>query len=139
MEEQGVLARGMFVRGFGAAQFAQRETVDVLREYANGPSSTVALDATDPANLYGAAMAWPNPAVMGDTHDDASASASAEERSPAKPIRRADACTVIRGGEALLYIGVKSGRAIRTTMRRRPHRRRSAAPPNRSAVPTPAR
>ncbi len=115
MEEQGVLVRGMFVRGFGAAQFAQRETVDVLREYANGPSSTVALDATDPANLYGAAMAWPNPAVMGDTHDDASASASAEERSPAKPIRRADACTVIRGGEALLYIGVKSGRLVMFT------------------------
>ncbi len=68
MEAQGVLVRGMFVRGFGAAQVAQRETVDVLREYANGPSSTVALDATDPANLDGAAMAWPNPAVMGDTH-----------------------------------------------------------------------
>lgn len=115
MEEQGVLARGMFVRGFGAAQFAQRETVDVLREYANGPSSTVSLDATDPANLYGAAMAWPDPAGMGDTHDDASASASPEERSPAKPIRRADACTVIRGGEALLYIGVKSGRLVMFT------------------------
>lgn len=115
MEEQGVLARGMFVRGFGAAQFAQRETVDVLRDYANGPSSTVSLDATDPANLYGAAMAWPDPAGMGDTHDDASASASAEGRSPAKPIRRADACTVIRGGEALLYIGVKSGRLVMFT------------------------
>ena len=31
MEEHGRLVRGMFVRGFGAAQFAERDTVDALR------------------------------------------------------------------------------------------------------------
>ena len=32
MEEHGTLVRGMFVQGFGAAQFARRDTVDQLRQ-----------------------------------------------------------------------------------------------------------
>ena len=54
MEEHGNLVRGMFVKGFGAAQFAGRDTVDALRGDDEARSqSCVALDVTDPANLTG--------------------------------------------------------------------------------------
>ncbi|MFR5093305.1 MAG: hypothetical protein ACLTDR_16150 [Adlercreutzia equolifaciens] len=45
MEEAGDLARGMFVEGMGPAQFAQRETVEALRAFAQ-PA-----DASAPASL----------------------------------------------------------------------------------------
>ena len=49
MEEHGNLVRGMFVKGFGAAQFAGRDTVDALRGDDEARSqSCVALDVTDP-------------------------------------------------------------------------------------------
>ncbi|MBT1162334.1 MULTISPECIES: DEAD/DEAH box helicase [Bifidobacterium] len=61
MEEHGLLTRGMFITGFGAAQFAASDTVNMLRED-NGQwhsQSDVALDVTDPANLTGSAIPWP--------------------------------------------------------------------------------
>ncbi len=64
MEESGRIRRGYFVDGLGAAQFALAGALDRLRavrEPADRPAAgTVHLLATaDPANPYGAALAWP--------------------------------------------------------------------------------
>ncbi|HEV8536827.1 MAG TPA: crosslink repair DNA glycosylase YcaQ family protein [Candidatus Limnocylindria bacterium] len=61
MEDAGRIRRGYFVAGLGAAQFALPGAVDRLRsarERAAEAQSAV-LAATDPANLYGAALPWP--------------------------------------------------------------------------------
>jgi ATP-dependent Lhr-like helicase len=61
MEEAGKIRRGYFVEGLGAAQFALPGAVDRLRAErtpVDGPTVRV-LAAADPANPYGAALAWP--------------------------------------------------------------------------------
>ncbi|MDE0495294.1 MAG: DEAD/DEAH box helicase, partial [Acidimicrobiaceae bacterium] len=60
LEERGETRRGYFVAGLGAAQFALPGAVDRLRG-ARTPepdSAPVVLAATDPAQPYGAALAW---------------------------------------------------------------------------------
>ncbi|MFN8524086.1 MAG: DEAD/DEAH box helicase [Chloroflexota bacterium] len=61
MEEAGRVRRGYFVEGLGGAQFAHPAAVDRLRavEAAEIRARHVVLAATDPANPYGAALAWP--------------------------------------------------------------------------------
>jgi ATP-dependent Lhr-like helicase len=63
MEEAGRARRGYFVEGLGAAQFSVGTAIDQLRALPQPQS--VALAATDPANPFGAALAWPRSA---DTH-----------------------------------------------------------------------
>jgi ATP-dependent helicase Lhr and Lhr-like helicase len=61
LEERGRARRGYFVAGLGAAQFAVPGAVDRLRaerEPVEGAAPLV-LAATDPAQPYGAALAWP--------------------------------------------------------------------------------
>ncbi len=63
LEERGQVRRGYFVAGLGAAQFALPGAVDRLRA-ARDPDDDdepLALAATDPAQPYGAALAWPEP------------------------------------------------------------------------------
>ncbi|MEX1004416.1 MAG: DEAD/DEAH box helicase [Acidimicrobiia bacterium] len=57
MEETGRIRRGYFVEGLGGAQFATSGAVDRLRSAAG--DDIVVLAASDPANPYGAALAWP--------------------------------------------------------------------------------
>jgi ATP-dependent Lhr-like helicase len=61
MEEAGRVRRGYFVAGLGAAQFALPGAVDRLRAERTGPDEprVTVLAATDPAQPYGAALAWP--------------------------------------------------------------------------------
>ena len=64
LEETGRVRRGYFVEQLGAAQFATPATVDRLRAFHtdrtdDAPHLAVTLGATDPANPYGAALAWP--------------------------------------------------------------------------------
>ena len=61
MEDSGWVRRGMFVAGLGAAQFAMPAAVDMLRSLRADPPAPEALylTATDPANLYGALLPWP--------------------------------------------------------------------------------
>ena len=63
MEEAGRVRRGYFVAGLGAAQFALPGADDRLRALRDGTGGddlrTFVLAATDPANPYGAAVAWP--------------------------------------------------------------------------------
>ena len=64
MEDAGRIRRGYFVDGLGAAQFALAGALDRLRGVRHGadpPAEGVVhlLAAADPANPYGAAIAWP--------------------------------------------------------------------------------
>jgi ATP-dependent Lhr-like helicase len=69
MEEGGMVRRGMFVAGLGAAQFAMPTAVDLLRSLRNdgGKIDTVHLAASDPANPYGSLLEWPKPHSMSRT------------------------------------------------------------------------
>lgn len=92
MEEHGRLIRGMFVRGFGAAQFTERETVDALRHPLEGRAqSVVALSALDPANLAGTAIGWPAVAA-----------------NAVKPVRRVGSVVVLSEQGPVLYATIKS-------------------------------
>ncbi len=60
LEEIGRIRRGYFVEGLGGAQFASPGAVDRLRS--DPDTGLIALAAADPANPYGAALAWPETA-----------------------------------------------------------------------------
>jgi ATP-dependent Lhr-like helicase len=68
LEERGQVRRGYFVDGLGAAQFAVPGAVDRLRAVRETPDAAISPDdvpdavvlaSTDPAQPYGAALAWP--------------------------------------------------------------------------------
>ncbi len=61
MEDAGRVRRGYFVEGLGGAQFAAPGALDRLRASADA-GAPVVLAAADPANPYGAALAWPGEA-----------------------------------------------------------------------------
>ncbi len=99
MEEGGRIRRGYFVEGLGAAQFALPGAVDRLRaerELPGEPEVRV-LAATDPANPYGAAVAWPR-------RDD-------QQRRSLQ--RAAGAYVVLVNGEPALYLE-RGGRSVVT-------------------------
>jgi ATP-dependent Lhr-like helicase len=83
MEDQRVVRRGYFIDGLGAAQFALPGAVDRLRESTNG--GLVLLAACDPANPWGAALAWPE--SMGH-----------------RPTRVAGAIVVLDDGQPVIYV-----------------------------------
>jgi ATP-dependent Lhr-like helicase len=88
MEESGRIRRGYFVTGLGGAQFALPGAVDRLRsqrDTAGGERpSCLVLAATDPANVYGAALPWPE--------------------TDGRPARVAGAYVVLIDGLASLYV-----------------------------------
>ncbi|MEU4764478.1 ATP-dependent helicase [Actinosynnema sp. NPDC023794] len=102
MEESGQVVRGYVVEGLGAAQFAARGAVDRLRassrspgqEHAGTPDAVV-LAAADPAQPYGAALAWPEPSGEGKH----------------RPGRKSGALVVLVDGLATLYVE-RGGRSL---------------------------
>lgn len=96
LEETGRIRRGYFVEGLGAAQFALPAAVDMLRSLRSDAlpekSEMVLLAATDPANLYGSVLRWPQ------ENDDA---AQPEGRSLT---RSAGAFVVLRNGDLVAYM-----------------------------------
>ncbi|MGL3807616.1 ATP-dependent helicase [Paeniglutamicibacter sp. R2-26] len=92
LEEAGHARRGYFVERLGAAQFSTSATVDRLRTFVRDATTEVsapaalALAATDPANPYGAALAWPQ-APGGH-----------------RPGRKAGAIVVLLDGRLALYV-----------------------------------
>ena len=99
MEDAGDVLRGAFVQGLGPAQFASRETIDVLRTYAASEecaeqAETVVLAADDPACLFGAGMPWP-PVAYAD--------GEAPGDRAGRPSRRAGSLVAVRGGAPVLY------------------------------------
>ena len=101
MEEAGQLTRGVIVEGFGGAQFAPREVIDQLRGFQEDerhnddsdrrPPEPVVMDVTDPANLYGTALAWPTTSGDGG----------------GRPVRRMGNLLVQNRGCALVYAAPK--------------------------------
>lgn len=93
-EDNGRCRRGYFVESLGGAQFASPSTVDRLREYLDTvddertPHRATVLAATDPANPYGAALAWPR----------------AASDSGHRPGRKAGALVALVDGHLVLYI-----------------------------------
>ncbi|GAB3411821.1 ATP-dependent helicase [Schumannella luteola] len=100
LEETGRVRRGYFVEQLGAAQFATPATVDRLRSFSRDPDdetppSAVVLAATDPANAYGAALAWPE----GHTNH--------------RPGRKAGAMVVMVDGRLAIYVE-RGGKTVLT-------------------------
>ncbi len=97
-EESGRCQRGYFVESLGGAQFALASTVDRLRTYLDGPAryEAVVLAATDPANPYGAALAWPTRLNADAGH---------------RPGRKAGAVVVLVDGELVWYLE-RGGRSL---------------------------
>ena len=95
MEEAGKVRRGHFVEGVKGAQFAVPGAVDRLRACRSVPEApeAVVLDATDPANPWGAALSWP------ETCPEAG-----------RPRRAAGATVVLVDGLPLLFLE-RGGRA----------------------------
>ena len=95
LEERGEARRGYFVAGLGAAQFALPGAVDRLRaDRAPEPDAApVVLAATDPAQPYGAALAWPE--------------------SAGRPARTAGAHVVLADGVPLVVLE-RGGRSLAT-------------------------
>jgi ATP-dependent Lhr-like helicase len=103
MEERGRVRRGYFVEGLGGAQFCQPAALDRLRAERSDAAGdrraieTLLLAASDPANPYGATLAWPR--------------WSDEDRRPLA--RAAGAYVVLVNGEAALYLE-RGGRSLQT-------------------------
>jgi ATP-dependent Lhr-like helicase len=95
MEESGRARRGYFVAGLGAAQFALPGAVDRLRAVRDDEPVVQVLAATDPAQPYGAALAWPR--------------SDGDERLPLQ--RAAGAYVVLVDGRAVLYLE-RGGRSL---------------------------
>ncbi|MEX1178180.1 MAG: hypothetical protein WEB09_06935 [Nitriliruptor sp.] len=102
LEESGRIRRGYAVAGLGAAQFAAPGAIDrlrALREPSGGrdaseaPPEVVVLAATDPAQPYGAALAWPP--------------------TPGRPARAAGASVILVGGAAAAVVE-RGGRSLTT-------------------------
>ncbi len=95
LETLGLCRRGYFVEGLGGAQFALGGAVERLRELrprdGDEPEPLV-LAAADPAQPYGAALAWP-------------------KRAGARAARVAGAYVVLLGGQASLFVE-RGGRTL---------------------------
>jgi ATP-dependent helicase Lhr and Lhr-like helicase len=91
LETLGVCRRGYFIEGLGGAQFALPGAVERLRERPEEETALV-LAAADPAQPFGAALAWP-------------------KRSGARAARVAGAHIVLLGGEAALFVE-RGGRSL---------------------------
>ena len=108
LEETGRIRRGYFIEGLGAAQFATPATVDRLRAFTadrddRTPPRAITLAATDPANPYGAALAWPK----------ADAANGSDERAGHRPGRKAGALVVLVDGALGLYVE-RGGKTVLT-------------------------
>ncbi len=122
MEESGRCRRGYFVDGLGGAQFAVPGAVDRMRAL-EGPAErdphpqTLVLAAADPANPYGAALAWPDRAVGAD--------GNLADRPGHRPGRKAGAVVVLVDGALVLYVE-RGGRTLLTFDDHPDHLRRAA-------------
>ncbi len=108
-EENGRARRGYFVETLGAAQFGTPGSVDRLRSFAapdRVPGGAVVLAATDPANVYGAALPWPDraPTADADAVDLGEGTGSTRKASGHRAGRKAGALVVLVDGELVLYV-----------------------------------
>jgi ATP-dependent Lhr-like helicase len=95
LEMLGTARRGYFVEGLGGAQFALPGAVERLRSLPREEGEYVVLAATDPANPYGAALAWPKREGQGGR----------------RPSRTPGAYLLLRDGDPLLFVE-RGGRGV---------------------------
>jgi ATP-dependent helicase Lhr and Lhr-like helicase len=89
LETLGTARRGYFVEGLGGAQFALPAAIERLRTMrTDEPAGALVLAATDPANPFGATLAWPK----------------RENDSARRPARVAGAYVVTLDAEPVLYV-----------------------------------
>ncbi len=98
LEMLGTARRGYFVEGLGGAQFALAGAVERLRSLPRVDDDYLVLAATDPAQPYGASLAWPRPPA----HEDADT--EGDGRGGRRASRVAGAYVVLRNGEPVLYV-----------------------------------
>ncbi|OLT46806.1 DEAD/DEAH box helicase [Cellulosimicrobium sp. CUA-896] len=127
LEATGAARRGYFVEHLGGSQFALPGAVDQLRTDGQdreraldaGPGATartgtrpgtLVLAATDPANPYGAALAWPARTAGGTTTGAAPATGEEGTRGH-RPGRKAGAVVVLSEGDLALYVE-RGGRSV---------------------------
>jgi ATP-dependent helicase Lhr and Lhr-like helicase len=109
-EENGRARRGYFVETLGAAQFGTPGSVDRLRSFAapdRTPAGAIVLAATDPANVYGAALPWPERGAGTDAEAvDVGEGAGSGRRTPSghRAGRKAGALVVLVDGDLALYV-----------------------------------
>ena len=101
LETLGVCRRGYFIEGMGGAQFALPGAVERLRAARGGSGAgsserTLVIAAADPAQPYGAALAWPK-----------------REGQERRPSRVAGAYVVMVADEPALYVE-RGGRGLVT-------------------------
>ncbi len=97
LETLGVCRRGYFVEGMGGAQFALPGAVERLRASpAPERARTLVIAAADPAQPYGAALAWPK-----------------RDGQDRRPARVAGAYVVLAADEPVLYVE-RGGRGLLT-------------------------
>jgi ATP-dependent Lhr-like helicase len=95
LETLGVCRRGYFIEGMGGAQFALPGAVERLRA-CNERGRTLVIAVADPAQPYGAALAWPK-----------------REGQERRPARVAGAYVVMVADEPVLYVE-RGGRGLVT-------------------------
>jgi ATP-dependent helicase Lhr and Lhr-like helicase len=112
-EENNRARRGYFVETLGAAQFGTVGSVDRLRAFATpdrAPEGAVVLAATDPANVYGAALPWPDrtgPSDGGSADQvavDVGEGTGSRRPTGHRAGRKAGALVVLVDGELVLYV-----------------------------------
>jgi ATP-dependent helicase Lhr and Lhr-like helicase len=97
LEMLGTARRGYFVEGLGGAQFALPGAVERLRSLPSPEGRYLVLAATDPANPYGAGVAWPK--------------RDPSKRGGRRPSRTPGSYALFRDGEPLLFVE-RGGRGI---------------------------
>jgi ATP-dependent helicase Lhr and Lhr-like helicase len=97
LETLGTARRGYFVEGLGGAQFALPAAVERLRTMrTDEPVRALVLAVTDPANPYGATLAWPK---------------REDDDSGRRPSRVPGAYVVMLDAEPVLYVE-RGGKAL---------------------------
>ena len=104
LEESGRVRRGYFIAGLGAAQFALPAAVDLLRSLRNVPDKPeiVSLSASDPANMYGSVLRWPQSGAQ--SVQQSSDDAESTEAGPRSLTRSVGASVILRNGELVAYM-----------------------------------
>ena len=104
LEESGRVRRGYFIAGLGAAQFALPAAVDLLRSLRSNPDKPeiLALSASDPANVYGSVLRWPQGGAQPGQESDEDAQSS--ESAPRSLTRSVGASVLLRNGELIGYM-----------------------------------
>jgi ATP-dependent helicase Lhr and Lhr-like helicase len=115
LETLGVARRGYFVEGLGGAQFALPGAVERLRaQRAPEEAPPIVLAATDPAQPFGAALAWPKRDGESRPNGDRAADgARAGGASGRRPARAPGATVVIAGAAPVLYLE-RGGKALQS-------------------------